>query len=309
LAPKKSINPRRGLLDCSRREERRRNDGLKHLFLHTALATIGEIIRKLYNAVMQILLAILLLVGVLTGVVFAVDPALDLQSALSFHALLGRVETWRFYPAIEWFRQLGPLVLIAAAAPAVITIMVKMFVPARRAPMTGRAALFVLLSLALGPGLLVNGILKPYWPRARPYMVSEFGGEYAFTPWWDWHGTCDSNCSFVSGEVAGAAWLAAPAMMLPPPLRTVALCAVAVYGAAIAFIRLLVGGHFVSDVIFAVLITGLVTFAVHRLLFRRPESLIDERMVDGMLARCGAAVLRTLGVVRAPPARPDEPPA
>lgn len=244
---------------------------------------------------MPILLCVLLLIGVLTGAVFAVDPMLDLQAASFFRGLLSRLETHAFYPAFEWFRDLGPLILVAAVAPAVIAVIIKMFAPGRRCPMSSRAALFLLLSLALGPGLLVNGVLKPNWPRARPYMVSEFGGEYSFTPWWDWRGTCDSNCSFVSGEVAGASWLAAPAMLLPPPSRYVALGAVAVYGTAFAFIRLLVGGHFLSDVIFAGVFTGLVIWAVHGLLFRWPATRIDEQAIDAALARLGAVVRRRFG--------------
>ena len=39
-----------------------------------------------------------------------------------------------------------------------------------------RTALFLTLSLLLGPGLLVNGILKPQWGRPRPIHVTQFGG-------------------------------------------------------------------------------------------------------------------------------------
>ena len=40
----------------------------------------------------------------------------------------------------------------------------------------GRAAVFLVLSLLLGPGLLVNVILKDNWGRPRPGSVVEFGG-------------------------------------------------------------------------------------------------------------------------------------
>ncbi len=43
-----------------------------------------------------------------------------------------------------------------------------------------RKIIFLLLTLALGPGLLVNGFLKSHWGRARPSEVSAFGGAAEF---------------------------------------------------------------------------------------------------------------------------------
>jgi lipid A 4'-phosphatase len=45
-----------------------------------------------------------------------------------------------------------------------------------------RNVIFLLFALGLGPGLLVNGVLKSYWGRARPYDVIQFGGKKEFTP-------------------------------------------------------------------------------------------------------------------------------
>lgn len=43
-------------------------------------------------------------------------------------------------------------------------------------PRQRRAAIFLLISLALGPGLLVNTVFKDHWGRARPSQIVEFGG-------------------------------------------------------------------------------------------------------------------------------------
>src|SRR5262249_27801043 len=168
---------------------------------------------------------------------------------------------------IETVRQVGPLVIVAAITPAVVALVTRIFWPLRPTLISTRAALFLIASLALGPRLLVNVFLNEGWARPRPGMVTQFGGAYTFMPWWDPRGACDSNCSFVSGEPSSAVWTAAPAMLVPPPWRYVALGAAGLYGIAFAFVRVLTGGHFLSDVIFAAIFTGLVVLTVDRLLF------------------------------------------
>jgi membrane-associated PAP2 superfamily phosphatase len=45
-----------------------------------------------------------------------------------------------------------------------------------------RLALFLLLLLALGPGLIVNSMFKQHFGRPRPIQVVEFGGKQQFVP-------------------------------------------------------------------------------------------------------------------------------
>jgi lipid A 4'-phosphatase len=179
--------------------------------------------------------------------------------------------------------------------------------------MSSPAALLVVMTLALGPGLLVNGILKETWARPRPGMVTEFGGDYAFMPWWDPRGSCDSNCSFVSGETSSAVWMIAPAVVAPLPWRYAALGAAGLYGLVFAFIRLLAGGHFMSDVIFAAVFTGLVIWVVHGLLFRWPATRTEEKTLDARLEKLGRGATRLFAAAApsrgAPPDETVPPPA
>jgi lipid A 4'-phosphatase len=204
------------------------------------------------------------------------------------------------FRAIAVLRTLEPVVTMLAVAPAVAVLVVKLFWPKRATIMPARAALFLVVSLVLGPGLLVNTVLKDHWARPRPGMVTDFGGNMTFRPWWDPRGACADNCSFVSGETSSAVWLAAPALLVPLPWRFAALTGVAVYAAGIAAMRLLLGGHFLSDVLFAAIFTGLVIWTVHgRLLrWRMPptDATIDaafERM-GGALRRAWVAVARSV---------------
>jgi lipid A 4'-phosphatase len=234
--------------------------------------------------------------AVLTGIVFAITPGLDLAVASHFHAIAVRESMPRLYRAIEVARSLEPVVTALAVAPAIAVLVIKMFWPKRPTPMPARAALFVVLSLVLGPGLVVNAVLKDHWSRPRPGMVTALGGDMAFKPWWDPRGACQANCSFVSGETSSAVWLAAPALLLPVPWRYAALGGVAVYASAVAFMRLLLGGHFLSDVIFSAIFTGLVIWTVHGLLFRWRTSPSD-RAIDAGLERVGNALRRLVAAI------------
>jgi len=123
-----------------------------------------------------------------------------------------------------------------------------------------RAGIFVLLVVALGPGLVVNGILKDHWGRARPVQISEFGGAQGFTPAPLVADQCDRNCSFVAGHPAVAFALIAYAYLARERRRRRLIAAGAIsFGALIGLVRLAQGGHFLSDVVFSGLLVSLVT--------------------------------------------------
>jgi len=127
----------------------------------------------------------------------------------------------------------------------------------------------MVLSLALGPGLLVNVGLKDHWHRPRPVQVTAFGGPDAFRPFDTRDGQCRRNCSFVSGEGSSSFWTVAPALLAPPPWRTLALGAALLFAAATGLLRMAFGGHFLSDTLFAALLTWFVIAATWALVFRR----------------------------------------
>ena len=132
---------------------------------------------------------------------------------------------------------------------------------------TGRGLLFLALSMALAPGLMANLVLKDHWSRPRPVQVAEFGGAMEFRPWHRTDGACKRNCSFVSGEGSSAFWTLAPAIMAPPPVRPYAVVAALAFGTAVSVLRIAFGGHFLSDTIFAALLTALIVLGLHRVMF------------------------------------------
>ncbi len=115
----------------------------------------------------------------------------------------------------------------------------------------------------LGPGIAANLLLKTHWGRARPADIVEFGGTASFTPALLPAAQCDRNCSFVSGEAAGAAALAVQMWLFSSKVSgtsTRFVCRVLAVLIVVtgSSLRVATGRHFLSDVVFAVLIvTGI----------------------------------------------------
>src|SRR6185295_19166141 len=136
-----------------------------------------------------------------------------------------------------------------------------------------RKIIFLLLTLALGPGLLVNGFLKSHWGRARPNKVSTFGGRLSFSPAYVIAHQCRHNCSFVSGDAAMGFYLLAFLVVARKRAQTVVVALAGVLvGSAIGLVRIAQGAHFLSDIIFAGFITVTVGWLLSILLLRDEET-------------------------------------
>ena len=109
----------------------------------------------------------------------------------------------------------------------------------------GRKTLYLFLVLGLGAGLIVNVIFKDNFGRARPRDIVEFGGTKHFTPAFVVSRECRSNCSFTSGEGAGAFFSLALARALSR--RRSILLLMFGFGCAVSFSRIAAGAHFFSD--------------------------------------------------------------
>jgi len=136
-----------------------------------------------------------------------------------------------------------------------------------------RHALFLFTCLALGPALMVEGVLKNVFGRARPQDITEFGGDLIFSPAWIISGECSRNCSFVSGDVSGVAILMAIPLIVTRFRLALTIPILALTGLTMAY-RVMAGKHFLSDaVISACLTIGLVYF-IHYLFYQRQKKKI-----------------------------------
>jgi lipid A 4'-phosphatase len=175
-------------------------------------------------------------------------PDLDLACAGLFYAgdghFIGRTAIG------ELTRKIGYSLPIAVLALFILAWSLKRFGVRCKAP-TGQSIAMLSLTMLIGPGLLANLILKDHSHRPRPVQIQEFGGSMEFRPWYRFDGSCQTNCSFVSGEAAEAFWMLAPASLLAPPLLPYGVAAAATFATAVSVLRMAYGGHFLSDVVLA----------------------------------------------------------
>lgn len=235
-------------------------------------------------------LAIALGIAVVVGVLFGVYPRLDLAvSGLFFdsarHTFVAMARDWA-----ETARNAARVIIGLIVAPAIIAPLGKLLMPSRKALIGGRAVVLLLTTLALGPGLIANTVLKDHWGRSRPMDVTAFGGTDPFLPWWDARGHCEDNCSFIAGEPSGAFWTLAPAALAPPQWRPLAYGAALAFGAAVGVLRIAGGGHFFTDVVFGGLVAFLLIWVTHGLLFRWPATRTTDQAIERPLVKAGEAL-------------------
>jgi lipid A 4'-phosphatase len=230
-------------------------------------------------------LLIALAVAIAVGLLFGFYPDLDLRLAELFYDpqrpgawIGGSVLPRRLRQAATW-----GIALIAA--PAFLAVALKLVLPRRPMLIPARAAVLMIATLALGPGLLANVVLKDNWGRPRPMELVKFGGPERFVPWWDPRGDCPKNCSFISGEPSGAFWTLAPAALTPPQWRALAYAGALTFGAAVGVLRMSAGGHFFSDVVFAGVFTFLVIWLMHGLLYRWRATHTTDAAMERVLER------------------------
>ena len=116
-----------------------------------------------------------------------------------------------------------------------------------------KIAIFLILIFVIGPGLIVNSIFKESWGRPRPRQIADFGGKKAFLPVWV-KGVSGEGKSFPSGHASIGYFMFSPFFFLRRTNRrwaVVFLILGITYGTLMGTGRMIQGGHFASDVLWA----------------------------------------------------------
>jgi lipid A 4'-phosphatase len=192
-----------------------------------------------------------LVLAALATALFA-DGRLDRMAAAAFYSPSAE-QHWPLGDEMPWslLYRMAPWITASLVLGAVCALGVAM---AHRSATLRRNAILVLLSVALGPGLLVNGIFKDHWDRPRPRDVVEFGGSlhYAMAPL-----RGEGGKSFPCGHCS-VGFLYALGWWIWRQRRPNAAVLSVVVGIAMGFAlgmgRMAAGGHFLSDIVWSALI-------------------------------------------------------
>ncbi|MDO9576290.1 MAG: phosphatase PAP2 family protein [Candidatus Cloacimonadales bacterium] len=113
--------------------------------------------------------------------------------------------------------------------------------------------IFMTIVMALGPGLFINSILKDNWGRPRPRDIIEFGGNYNYEKVLSID-TTSKGKSFPCGHASMGFYLMTLFFIFRKRMDLTAHRALylgIVFGCLIGMARMVQGGHFASDVLWA----------------------------------------------------------
>jgi lipid A 4'-phosphatase len=130
---------------------------------------------------------------------------------------------------------------------------------------------FLFITAIISPGLIVNEVFKENFGRARPRQIEEFNGNKIFTKAFEISDQCEHNCSFPSGHAAMGYFFSAIAYTTNLLYFNKIYIAGIVFGSMVGLSRIIMGGHFLSDVVvsaFIVLFFNHIIFILWQILIR-----------------------------------------
>ena len=196
-----------------------------------------------------LLILLSVVVFLLIAIFLAVGFYLDLYISELFYLGKKQFVLQSYYGITIFFRKIIlPFVILYTFVFPIFAI----FIPIKKIyfnyDFTLKDILFLLSSGIINLLIVVNLLLKNFWGRSRPGDILEFGGNGVFSPWFQISNSCATNCSFVSGD-ASVGFSIIALFFLTKNLVYFWLALLVGFG--IGFIRILEGGHFLSDVVLA----------------------------------------------------------
>lgn len=176
---------------------------------------------------------------------------------------------------IRWFYSYGEYVGLAVAmicgAIGVVTLYIK------RWTFLTRGALVAMLTFVIGAGLFTNVLLKNIWGRPRPKQIEQFGGTKSFVPFYKptLHFALkeDKQKSLPSGHASIGFFFLAFAVIgwreRRPWLLWLGVLVGSGMGINLSLIRIMQGGHFLTDTLVAAAIMWWTALAVTYYIYDR----------------------------------------
>lgn len=206
-------------------------------------------------------IAITILTAVILAAVFHLYPSLDLDVSAHFY----NIESGFFLKDELWVRAIYNGVKVVTILFVVIAgiFALKTFLKTKSLkPSHYRNIIFVTLVCLIGPGFVVHNVFKDHFGRPRPHQVQEFGGIAHFQAPLVISSECAQNCSFPSGH-ASVGFMFISLALLYKGFKRNAIAVLSIFlGLGVGFVRIVQGGHFLSDVLFAGIVVFLTAFII-----------------------------------------------
>ncbi len=201
-------------------------------------------------------------------ILFAVTP-LDVDAARIFYRP-DAIDHWPLAQRLPWslLYRAAPWITASLVLAGLLGLLVG---ERRRRPWWRLRAVFVLLAVLVGPGLLVNGLFKDHWDRPRPRDVVQFGGplHYVTAPLRG-EGGASFPCGHCSvGFLYGLGWWIWRRRR--PRIAAVSLAVGIATGVALGLGRMAAGAHFLSDVVWSALLALGIAHALYYYVLRIPD--------------------------------------
>ena len=171
------------------------------------------------------------------------------------------------------------------ALPAIVALIVKLVRPDRPLLMSGRAVVFLLLTLILSAGVLTNLTFKSYWGRPRPVVVTQFNGDKDLYAVVGSARPLRTQLLVLLRRRRDRVLDLCARSLAPPAWRPLAYAAATVFGVTTSGLRMAFGGHFFTDVAIAGLVTFLVIWLAHGYIYRWSRTRLSDERIDAALTR------------------------
>mgnify|MGYP001401120223 FL=1 len=192
-------------------------------------------------------------------------PSLDLYVSALFYKGAAQFELQSFDLASILFRDiLLPLILIYILILPIVGRFFKIDKIFFNYKFSIKEIVLLWISQIISVLIFVNLILKNFWGRARPNDVVELGGKESFSPWFEITNACETNCSFVSGDASVGFSIIILYLITK---KIIFLYGSFVAGLVLGLIRIMAGGHFLSDIFFAgffIVILNIILFELYK---------------------------------------------
>ncbi len=173
---------------------------------------------------------------------------LDWQAAALFYSAgkTGNPWPWRDWWLWDALYRYAPLISASILVGALLVVLLSFVLSSLLA--WRKPALYIVMVIALGPGLVVNLVFKDHWGRPRPVHINGFGGQYAYVPPLLKGHTDDK--SFPCGHCT-IGYMFFALYFLSRKRKRFYLTLSLVFAVMMALARMSAGGHFVSDVLWS----------------------------------------------------------